>query len=115
MNVSNPLINQLLKEGFIYQIDPVSASRRSRFVCEPIINELTIRKKRDIFSNCYFDELFLRSSVFEKSNGVLKCDVAIKRKNDTENEDDSIPCSQWTGNQPKKRKVSIARKALIVL
>lgn len=120
--MTNYLIGQLQREGFIIQKASngrSSTCRRTKFAFDAVLNEITVQKRRDIFSNRYFDEIFLQSDhVPPTTDNKRKPDLL-----DTVQED----CISFSGvgqkqialnnmmSQPKKRKVSIARKALVVL
>lgn len=114
--MTNQLILKLQREGFIAQKEPSSSSRRTKFAFRPVVNDSVVRKRREIFSNSYFDELFLAST-----SQSLKTNEGNKRKIDFGGIiwDDQSPSGPGVFNsyviQPKKRKVSIARKALVVL
>jgi hypothetical protein len=112
--VTNQLIAQLRREGFIIQKKAVD--RRTKVSFDPVVNPSTISKKRDIFHNNYFDEIFLRTNhVSRKAEHKRKTELAV----DTVRDDiDPFPgvCDMDTIIIPsKKRKVSVSRKTLVVL
>jgi hypothetical protein len=106
--VTNQLIAQLQREGFI--IKKSAVNRRYKYAFDPVVNQSTMVKKRDIFSNDYFDEIFLSANhVSPRTNNKRTKDLI----NETARDDVLFP--GVLENQPKKRKVSVARKTLVVL
>jgi hypothetical protein len=111
--VTNQLIAQLQREGFI--IKKATVHRRYKYSFDPVVNQSTILKKRDIFSNDYFDEIFLSANhASPRTNNKRTKDLV----HDTVRDDGLFPGvrdMESMTNQPKKRKVSVARKTLVVL
>jgi hypothetical protein len=123
LTVTNQLISQLQQEGFIVQKEPLSSCRRNKFAFHAVVNKTTAIKKADVFSNNYFDELFLKST--SASNSVKSVESNKRPVDAMEDDSDEFVFIQKIGqiptdvaisiNQPKKRKVSIVKKALVVL
>lgn len=109
--VTNHLIGKLQREGFIVQ---KTSDRRTKFAFDPVVNEMTNRKKRDIFSNNYFDEMFLACASVSPKAAKRKIDLADTVQDDAASFSSVSPVD-ISFKPPKKRKVSIARKALVVL